>query len=243
VTFETVLFHAGLACAAVGLLLLLARRVLARRRAVLLAASGLALALLAALLPAGDVALAGPPMRLDGIVPRYQFGESHDVFVRASRARVWRALLDVRADEIRFFRTLTFLRAPHFGGAPEGILNPSTSRPVLDSALASGFVRLAVDEERELVVGLVVCCGKVPRFESAEEFETYAAPDVARAVMNFHIEDEKGGVRLRTQTRIAATEGRARRRFAAYWRAIYPGSAFIRRMWLDAIRRRAEEDR
>ncbi|MFL6200136.1 MAG: hypothetical protein ACJ76J_13235 [Thermoanaerobaculia bacterium] len=31
----------------------------------------------------------------------------------------------------------------------------------------------------------------------------------------------------------------ARRRFAAYWRIIYPGSAFIRIMWLKAIRERA----
>ena len=31
----------------------------------------------------------------------------------------------------------------------------------------------------------------------------------------------------------------ARRRFAAYWRVIYPGSAIIRRMWLRAIERRA----
>ncbi|HYW41393.1 MAG TPA: hypothetical protein VE959_00970 [Bryobacteraceae bacterium] len=28
--------------------------------------------------------------------------------------------------------------------------------------------------------------------------------------------------------------------FAAYWRMIYPGSALIRRMWLRAIKRRAE---
>ena len=102
---------------------------------------------------------------------------------------------------------------------------------------------LAEEPERELVFGMIVCCGKVPRFPDAAAFTAYRAPDVARAVMNFHLEDEAGGVRLRTQTRIATTGGRARRRFAAYWRAIYPGSAFIRRMWLDAIRRRAEEDR
>jgi len=60
-------------------------------------------------------------------------------------------------------------------------------------------------------------------------------------VMNFHLTDEGGGVlRLVTETRIHTTDASARRRFAAYWRLIYPGSAFIRHMWLDAIRRRAE---
>jgi hypothetical protein len=34
--------------------------------------------------------------------------------------------------------------------------------------------------------------------------------------------------------------GATARRFALYWRAIYPSSALIRRMWLRAIRERAE---
>jgi hypothetical protein len=58
--------------------------------------------------------------------------------------------------------------------------------------------------------------------------------------MNFHLEDEDRGTRLVTETRVRATDAAAERRFAAYWRLIYPGSAFIRRMWLDAIRRKAE---
>jgi hypothetical protein len=44
----------------------------------------------------------------------------------------------------------------------------------------------------------------------------------------------------RGETRVHTTDAAAERRFAVYWRLIYPGSAFIRRMWLEAIRRRAE---
>ena len=59
--------------------------------------------------------------------------------------------------------------------------------------------------------------------------------------MNFRIEpDGKGGSRLSTETRVFATDAASRRRFAAYWRVIYPGSALIRRMWLRAVRLRAE---
>ena len=43
-----------------------------------------------------------------------------------------------------------------------------------------------------------------------------------------------------TDTRVHATSDDARRRFAAYWRVIYPGSSLIRRTWLAAIRKRAE---
>jgi len=45
---------------------------------------------------------------------------------------------------------------------------------------------------------------------------------------------------LSTETRVYANDAASRRRFAVYWRLIYPGSALIRRMWLRAIARRAE---
>jgi hypothetical protein len=55
--------------------------------------------------------------------------------------------------------------------------------------------------------------------------------------------DEGGGwTRLTTETRVYATDASSRRRFAGYWRVIYPGSALIRRMWLRAVRERAEAD-
>ena len=44
---------------------------------------------------------------------------------------------------------------------------------------------------------------------------------------------------LSTATRVFANSAAARRRFARYWRIIYPGSALIRRMWLRAVERRA----
>ena len=50
--------------------------------------------------------------------------------------------------------------------------------------------------------------------------------------MNFRLRDEGDGwIRLTTETRVFALDASARRRFAAYWRLISPGSAFIRRMW------------
>jgi hypothetical protein len=66
-------------------------------------------------------------------------------------------------------------------------------------------------------------------------------PGFAKATMNFLIEpDGSGGCILKTETRIFATDASSRRRFAAYWRVIYSGSALIRRMWLRAIKLRAE---
>ena len=58
--------------------------------------------------------------------------------------------------------------------------------------------------------------------------------------MNFLVTpDGPNGSLVSTETRVFANSPAARRRFAAYWRVIYPGSAIIRRMWLRAIRQRA----
>jgi hypothetical protein len=52
---------------------------------------------------------------------------------------------------------------------------------------------------------------------------------------------EDGGARLETETRIFLTDAGSRRRFAAYWLVIRPFSGLIRRFWLRAAQRRAEQ--
>jgi len=56
--------------------------------------------------------------------------------------------------------------------------------------------------------------------------------------MNFHVRPAGEGSLLRTETRVFANGARARRRFAWYWRLIYPGSSLIRYAWLRAIAKR-----
>jgi len=47
-------------------------------------------------------------------------------------------------------------------------------------------------------------------------------------------------VLLSTETRIYISDKKSKRRFAMYWMIVYPGSAGIRRIWLKAIKKRAE---
>ena len=75
----------------------------------------------------------------------------------------------------------------------------------------------------------------------AAEFGAFDVPGWAKAVMNFSVAAVDGGrTRLVTETRIAATDTGARWRFGAYWTIVHPGSALIRRMWLRAVKARAE---
>ena len=179
-------------------------------------------------------------MILDEFMPVWQFREQHTRRIAAAPARVFEAIKNVRANEILFFKTLTWIRR---GGrrTPTSILNAGDSAPLLEVATRSGFIYLADDAPRELVVGTVVIappgvdCAATPQM-----FETTLAPGFALAAMNFLVTpDAESGSLVSTETRVFANSAGARKRFARYWRIIYPGSALIRRMWLRAVARRA----
>ncbi len=216
-------------------------RIRTRRAAALLAGLGLALLLVGLALPVVPPRLAGPRMAIDEVVPLYQFGEAHEIRIAASPERVLEAARAVTAREIRLFLLLTWLRSPRFPGRGQAsILHPEADAPLLAVALRTGFVLLREDPGREIVFGAVVCCGRRPPPRTAEEFAALRG-SLARAVMNFHVEAAADGTsRLVTQTRVTASDARAERVFARYWRIIYPGSALIRIMWLRAIKARAE---
>lgn len=212
-----------------------------RRVAALLAASGLVTLVVGFALPVTPPRLAGPAMAIDAVVPAYQFGEAHEIRVAAPPERVLDAARAVTAREIRLFLLLTWLRSPRWPGRGQAsILHPDADEPLLAVALRTSFVSLHEHPGREIVFGTVVCCGPRRPPRTAEQFHALEG-SLARAVMNFHVEDAGGGYsRLLTQTRVAASDAQAERTFARYWRIIYPGSALIRRMWLRAIRARAE---
>ncbi|MFL5312286.1 MAG: hypothetical protein ACJ79H_17780 [Myxococcales bacterium] len=179
--------------------------------------------------------------RLDEFAAVYQFNEVHRIRIRAPRSRIYRSIKEVTAGEIALFRALTWIRRLGRAGG-ESILNPPRDEPILGVATRTGFLLLADDPERELVVGtLVIAPTGVARPATPEKFKELAVPGVAKAVMNFRIEDAGDSTSLvSTETRVHATDASARRRFAQYWALIRPASGLLRRTWLRAIKRRAE---
>ena len=212
-----------------------------RRAGIAAALSGGVLAAAGVLMPAPLQTSPGEHTRLDDILPSFQFREFHEVHVRAPAARVFRAIRQVTAREIRFFRLLTWIRSPGLGARRESIVAPPPDAPLLDVALRTGFVLLGEEPDREIVFGTMLC-RRFPGLARVEPaaFAAFSEPGYCKVAMNFRVAGEEGGfARLTTETRVLALGSDALRRFATYWRMIYPGSALIRRMWLDAIRRRA----
>lgn len=179
--------------------------------------TGIALVLIAVCWPVRERRVVDAVSHLDAIMPRWQFEERHEIRIAASPDRIFSAIRQVTAGEIRFFRILAAIRC--LGRCRgENILNAPDAKPILDAATRGGFRVLADDAPHELVIGTRV------------EHQTYA-------VMNFRVEPDG---RLTTETRVFASTDAARRVFTVYWRIIRPGSGIIRRSWLEAIKQRAE---
>ena len=214
-----------------------------RPQAALLLGTGVVLVLSGWFLPAGETRVLQPRTQLDQFVPRYQFSEFHFIRVTASREEIYAAIKSVSADEIFLFRTLTWIR--RFGRWDEKrILNAPPHEPILDVATRTSFLLLAEVPNHEIVLGTAVI---VPRgwrpsgHLTPEGFKALREPGFAVAAINFLVEDAgPGSAIVTTETRIYATDSSARRRFAAYWRTIYPGSFLLRYTWLRAVKRRAE---
>lgn len=245
----TVVVYLGLGVALLGVVSLLRPlaflAIRSRGLALLVVAAGIIVILIGASLPAPDERVADPSTHLDEFVPVYQFSEFHSTRVKASRDQTYRALKAVTAEEINFYHTLVWIR--RFGrSGRESLLNPPPGQPLLDVATRTEFIVLAEEPDREIVIGTLVGAPKgwqVSGKGTPEKFKALREPGFVLAAMNFRLEDAEGepGVTIvTTETRVFATDDGARRRFAAYWRVIYPGSALIRRMWLRAIVNRAE---
>jgi hypothetical protein len=176
-------------------------------------------------------------------MPRWQVEERHAIHVAASPEKILAAIHAVKAKEIFLFRTLTAIRRCGREG-PESILDAPEEKSILDVATQTSFVLLEEEPSRELVIGTVVAAPRSARGSgrlTPESFRKTLPPGFALAAMNFLVlPDKAGGSTISTETRIYANAPSTVSRFVVYWRVIHPGSDIIRRMWLRAIKQRAE---
>jgi hypothetical protein len=241
---DSVLAYLGFALVLVGLLSLIVPirflYVQTRSVAAVVATGGLLVVIVTSSLPVRTKHVAIPTTRLDDWMPVWQFNERHVIRVAAPPEKVFTAIRAVRANEILFFRTLIAIRRCGQPG-PESILNVSEEMPLLDVATQTTFVLLADELPRELVVGTVSSKVRPSGKLTPEVFRRTLPSGVALATMNFLVTpDKRGGSIVSTETRVYANDPSVVRWFAVYWRVIHPGSDIIRRMWLRAIKRRAE---
>ena len=213
-----------------------------RKRALVMLVAGLGAAyVITRVTPSSSTAAA--TNAIDEFAPVFHFREHHTITIAAPPDRVFAAIKAVSADEIALFNLFTRIR--RFGRpGPESILNAPGRQPILDVAVRSGFLLLAEQPPREIVVGVVVVAPPGTRRPGAfagDDYKRLTQAGFAKATMNFLVEDlRNGSCRVDTETRIFATDHVALARFTRYWRVIFPGSSILRSTWLRAVKARAE---
>ncbi len=183
---------------------------------------------------------------LDDVLPVYHFRTVHTALIRATPDRVFDAIRRTKPSEIPFFYALFALRSMPALLAGRHRAAFDDTQPLFKQAMGGGFVQLGEVPEQELVMGTIgqfwkLWGGKRLTMSNAGAFVAFAEPGYAKAAMNFLLYAQlSDAVVVRTETRVFVPDPKIRQMFAVYWLAIYPGVALIRRMWLRAIRRRAE---
>ena len=197
-------------------------------------------------------------MLLDQYLPGYDFTEVHTIKIKASPEIAYQAMLATTMSEIHWFVKFLFaLRAwpERLAGRKENPLySPmlADNKSLIGQMLADEFVQIDEQAPREIVFGLIVpgsigrvwkkSSSQILKMTGAEPFLAFNDPAFLHVVANFTVEDapEPGYVIVRTESRTKGLSEKARRSFRPYWWVIRPWSGLIRRLWLRAIKRRAE---
>jgi hypothetical protein len=177
------------------------------------------------------------PAHLDAWLPPSAIElERHTLPVAADPGATLKAIDEVRWRELPVVRGLfTFRGLPHDGG-----------RTIREFFVTPPFVLLEEAPGREVVFGVLGPFwqyrrgGLPPRVaRSPDEFRHALADGTMAAIGSYGVERVGAGTLLWTETWVSAPGAAQRAAFSAYWLAIGPFSAWIRRMMLRAARRRA----
>ena len=183
--------------------------------------------------------------RLAELLPTYDFNEVHVRWVGAPPERAYEAIKTATAGEMPLVRLLFGIRSLPGKLTGKGGLPAAKDESLYEQMLGFGFTILDEQPGRQVIVGVIdqawkLNGGETAPIRGADDFLAFAESGFIKAAMSFELAEQAGGTRLRTETRVQATDPVARRKFGRYWRLIRPGSGAIRRSWLRAAKRRAE---
>jgi hypothetical protein len=186
---------------------------------------------------------------IDDLMSGYAFNEIHEVRIKASPEKVKQILQVTGVKDIPIARLLMKIR----GIADEDVnLSDRASNNLVTSDTVStpdfNFFVVAPDEWiTVMILKSVIIKNKAnqpapPEIAALEQFMLFNDPGYVKVVVNFRfISTNNDETILTTETRVQGIEKRDSQVFGKSWRIIYQGSAIIRRVWLDTIKKKAQQ--
>jgi len=186
--------------------------------------------------------------KIDNLLPDFAFNEFHEVRINASPEKLKQILQVTGVKDIPIARLLMKIR----GIADEDVdLSDRASNNLIGSDTIStpdfNFFVVAPDEWiTVMILKSVIITNNVnqpapPEISTLEQFTSFNKPGYIKVAVNFRfISINENETILTTETRNNGITHKDNRIFGYYWRIIYPGSAIIRRVWLDTIKKKSQ---
>lgn len=223
--------------------------ILNREIAVFILLCGLAISVVSLLCRVGKKRTSTNNQEIDKIMPEFSFNEFHEVRIYASVDKIKQTLQLNGVKDIPIAHLLMKIR---------GIANDdvdlsdrvSNNAPASNTFSTPDFNFFEVSH-LELITTMILKSVIIfddkkksapPEITSIQEFENFDTPGYVKVVMNFRFTgiNEQETI-LSTETRVNGITQNDDRIFGYYWRIIYPGSAIIRRVWLNMIKKKSEK--
>jgi len=187
--------------------------------------------------------------KIDDLLPEFAFNEFHEVRINASPEKIKQVLQVTGVKDIPAAYMLMKIR----GIADEDVdLSDRTANNKAGSNTIStpdfNFFVVTPDEWiTVMILKSVIITNNSnkpapPEISTLEQFTAFNKPGYVKVAVNFRfISTNNKETILTTETRNNGTTHKDSRIFGYYWRIIYPGSAIIRRLWLDTIKKKANK--
>ena len=188
--------------------------------------------------------------QIDGLMPTYSFNEFHEVRINSSLEKIKQVLQVTGVKDIPAARLLMGIR----GIADEDVdLSDRASNNLVGSdTISTPDFNFFVVSPNEWITVMILKSVIItnnsnqpapPNITTLEQFRAFNKPGYVKVAVNFRfISTNSNETIVTTETRNNGITRKDNRVFGYYWRIIYPGSAIIRRVWLDTIKKKVENE-
>ncbi len=185
-------------------------------------------------------------MLIDKYLPTFDVRDYHEAHVVTDPAQTYTTFRSLDLTDSRIVRILFAIRTIplRFRDRTQESSAAPVGQPFLETALAMGWAELEEIPNQELVIGAVTQpWAPVVHFQGlpALDFVAFSDPGFAKIVWNIAVRpDERGGTVVSTETRVACTDPKSRRRFRRYWFVFGLGIRLIHRAAIKVLRQELE---
>jgi hypothetical protein len=178
---------------------------------------------------------------LDRFIPEYDVRERHSIAIQAPARLVFETARGYDMRSIGLIAAILRARAWILGSSRTGV----PRRGLVEETRNLGWGVLEDEPGRSYCSGAVCqpwLADVVFRAVPPADFAGYGEPDLVKIAWTLEaLPLGPARTRFSTETRVAATDQAARRKFLRYWRFVRPGVVLIRVFLLRGLRRSAEK--